>query len=210
MTAPSLALALALVAAAEFAPARLLSGGLPPAPPNVTTWGWVALDVTVDAAGRPQRIDPVLGTAPFAEPVERAVAGWSFEPARDSETPVDSHVLVVVAYRAPVLLNDATATPPTVATGPATPAPVAITPPVYPPQALGDALVLVELLVDPEGAVSARRVVRSGGGFDGAALDAAARWRFRPARRAGAPVASYVYLGFGFRQPIVGSVKKSP
>ncbi len=198
----------ALTETAKFSPARLRAGALPPAPPNAAGWGWVALDVAVDSGGRPQGIERLHGAAPFAELVERAVAGWSFEPARDGEDAVDGHVLVVAAYRPPVLLNDAAAAAPAVAAGPTTPAPTVMTPPLYPPHVLGDAVVIVEVLVGPDGAIQERRVVQSGGGFDQAALDAAARWRFRPAHRAGAPVASYAYLAFGFRQPVVAAIRK--
>lgn len=200
----------AWLGAAEFTPARLAGGSLPPAPPTAVGWGWVAFAVEVDTGGRPHRIERLAGTPPFADLVEQALARWSFEPARDGDDAVDGHVLVVAAYRPPVLVNDATATPPSFAAPPGTPAPVALTPPVYPPQAVGDGVVIVELLVGAGGAVEDRRIVQSGGGFDQAALDAAKAWRFRPARRAGSPVPSYVYLAFGFRQPVVAPVKKTP
>jgi TonB family protein len=199
-----------LAGAGEFTPARLRAGAVPAAPPNVTTWGWVALDVSVDTAGRPQQITRLYGAAPFAELVEQAVAAWSFDPAREDRDAVDSHVLVVVVYRPPVLLNDATAVPPTVAASRAVPAPLVITPPLYPPQVLGDAVVLLEVTVGPDGLPRERRVVQSGGGFDAAALDAAAAWRFRPAERAGVPVPAAVYLAFAFRQPVVRRDRPAP
>ncbi len=46
-------------------------------------------------------------------------------------------------------------------------------------------------------------VVRSRSGFDIAAVNAARRWRFRPATRDGQPVRSVAYLVFGFREPVV-------
>jgi TonB family protein len=85
---------------------------------------------------------------------------------------------------------------------PDVPVPTTMVPPVYPPRALGNGVVIVELAVDASGAVKNTRVVRSAGGFDGAALDAARKWQFRPAQRAGAAVPSYAYIVFGFRQPI--------
>jgi TonB family protein len=63
-------------------------------------------------------------------------------------------------------------------------------------------VVIVELAIDESGAVKGARVVRSGGGFDSAAVDAARQWQFRPAQRAGTPVPSYAYIVFGFRQPV--------
>jgi TonB family protein len=72
----------------------------------------------------------------------------------------------------------------------------------YPPNALGDGVSVIEVRVGSTGATGDVRVVQSGGGFDGAALDTAKRWRFRAAQRDGSPVVSFVYLVFGFRQPV--------
>ena len=46
------------------------------------------------------------------------------------------------------------------------------------------------------------RVMGPGGGFAEAALQAARRWTFRPAQRAGAAVRARPYLYFSFRQPL--------
>jgi len=75
--------------------------------------------------------------------------------------------------------------------------------PPYPPNVVGDGVVLVEVLVTPQGGVGRARVIGAGTGFDPAALDAARQWVFRPARRADRPVPACAYLIFGFRAPLV-------
>ena len=62
---------------------------------------------------------------------------------------------------------------------------------------------LVEVTVDGAGAVKDARVIGSAPPFDQAAIDAARRWRFRPARVDGHATAGYAYLVFGFPQPVI-------
>lgn len=68
------------------------------------------------------------------------------------------------------------------------------TPPRYPNRALDDRIsgsVVVQFVVDPRGRTKEIKVVQSTpqGVFDHAAMDAIARWRYRPARYDGRPVA---------------------
>jgi protein TonB len=60
--------------------------------------------------------------------------------------------------------------------------------------------VVIETRVDPDGGVSAARVIRSSGhrALDASARRAVLRSRFRPARRAGRPVASAVRVPVRF------------
>ena len=63
---------------------------------------------------------------------------------------------------------------------------------------------IVEVLVGLDGSVRSAAVVRStASGFNSSAVRAASNWRFRPAEREGRRVPAYVYLVFGFRQPVV-------
>jgi vitamin B12 transporter len=65
-----------------------------------------------------------------------------------------------------------------------------------------EATVLLELTIDSAGAVANARVLEPAGhGFDEAALAAAPRLRFAPARRAGEPVVAIVRYPFSFRAP---------
>jgi protein TonB len=67
---------------------------------------------------------------------------------------------------------------------------------------VADGVVLVEVLVGPDGRVRAASVTSGSPGFDDVALTAARGWSFRPARRNGRPVAAFAYLVFGFRRPL--------
>ena len=65
-------------------------------------------------------------------------------------------------------------------------------------------VVLVEVSVDGAGMVKDARVIGSAPPFDQAALDAARKWRFQPARVNGHATPAYAYLVFGFPQPVTG------
>jgi TonB family protein len=84
------------------------------------------------------------------------------------------------------------------------PFPLLITTPLYPPHAGSHTghVVLVEVEVGEDGDVADSRIVRSSPGFDGVSLDAGRSWKFRPARHGGRAVSSYVYIVFGFREPV--------
>lgn len=189
-------------AVAQYTPARLKSGAAPPPPRNTVGWAWDVAGVRVDVhgdAGHDQSLFATVGSAGF---VWKTAITWSFEPARDGGLPVESHVLIAACYRPAALAAGPDSQPPSVAASPVVPSPTTMVPPAYPPRALGDGVVIVELRIDATGTVTGARVVQSASGFDQAALDAARKWRFRPAQRAGAPVPAYVYLIFGFRQPV--------
>jgi TonB family protein len=75
----------------------------------------------------------------------------------------------------------------------------------YPEQALSrglEATVLLGLSIDEQGQVTAADVLEPAGhGFDEAAREAALRFRFEPARRAGAPIAAKIRYPFAFELP---------
>ena len=189
-----------LAAAGE--PARLVSGDVPAPPYGTRAAGVVAYDVTVDARGAVTGVRPLRQLEPFSGPLEQAIAGWSFEAAREGGVAAEGHVLVAGLYRPAALMFPA---PPPPAAPPAgggpVPVPRSVAVPPYPPNAMGDALVLVEIDVGEDGGVTSTRVVGAGSGFDGAAQDAARAWRFAPALAAGRPAPSRAYVVFGFRQP---------
>ena len=83
------------------------------------------------------------------------------------------------------------------------PLPVTTVDPSYPATSLEKGVVLIEALVSEKGLVTEAKVMASSSpAFDEAALAAARQWRFRPSRVAGRAVGTYVYLLFGFPQPI--------
>src|SRR4051812_16878571 len=62
----------------------------------------------------------------------------------------------------------------------------------YPPDAQGDAAVLLELVVEPDGTVSSARVTEGAEAFAEPARKAVLGWRFTPALRGGTPVAARI------------------
>ena len=90
----------------------------------------------------------------------------------------------------------------------ATPASPVVIPPraletsaAYPSGAAGEAVVVLALVVDRDGAVSSVEVVEGDEPFATAAADAAARWRFEPARRDGQPVAARIRFELRYSPP---------
>jgi TonB family protein len=165
------------------------------------------LQVVVDETGRVAQMTPLRASPLPTDLLMPAVGRWQFRPAVDQGVVVSSRVLVAAIFRPPQLDNS-----PTLGTSPVDraapsdeiPFPIATQTPPYPPAAIGEGVVLVELLVGADGRVQQLRLATGAGGFDQAALDAARRWSFRPARSNGRTVEAYAYLVFGFRQPVVG------
>jgi TonB family protein len=210
----SLVLALCVVASVTAVdpptPARYLAGPVPPLLVRAVGGGQLFLEVSVGSRGVVDTVTPLRTTPPSTEPLVGAVGAWRFQPAEElpptgGRRGVASKVLVVAVYRPPSLLEG-----PTVGDAPQdvasasdeTPFPIVHPAPKYPVNALGDGVVLLEVRVEPSGAVTDARVVQSARSFDGPALDAARQWTFRPARLHGRPVATLAYLIFGFRQPV--------
>jgi TonB family protein len=55
------------------------------------------------------------------------------------------------------------------------------------------------VLVDDKGRIVKARVIQSVPGLDEAALDAAKKWQFEPARKGGKPVATILHMPVAFR-----------
>ena len=210
----SVVLGLPAIVTAEFVPAEYRSGTLPAIPIAAVSGGEVFLDVHVDAAGRVADVRVLRATPPFTEEVVAAVRGWQFLPAEDDlagdaggvrrRIPVDAHVFVAAVYRPPTLNGPTLGDPPKDLANPseALPAALAWPMPVYPADAIFDGVVLAEAQVGADGRIDRARLIRSTPVFSQAALDALRAWTFRPARVAGRPVASRVYVVFAFRQPV--------
>lgn len=197
---------LASLASAGFEQPRFKSGTMPVQPRRVTGWGQVFLEVGVDQAGRVDRVNLLSNTPPFGGILQGAVRPWQFAPATEDGRPVPSRVLVAAVFRPAALFDNPTqGTPPQdlALASDAIPLPIAIDLPRYPPTALGDGIVLVEVRVGSDGLVNLASVVSTPSGFDESAIQAARRWRFRPATRAGGPIAAFAYLLFGFRAPVI-------
>jgi TonB family protein len=194
------------VAGQGFVPARLVSGSVPERPPvQAVGGGEVHLQLAVGDDGAVTRVATLRDTPPFTELLRAAVASWQFAPATEDSRATQTSVLVAAVFRPPVLLGPAPGTPSREVGPPCTEIPFPVTSVVapYPPTALGDGLVLVEVTVDADGKVADARGVQAPAPFGSAALDAARQWRFRPACRRDHPVPATAYLVFGFRPPVM-------
>jgi len=205
-----------LAAQESYAPARYARGA-PPALPAMTVGGGQAfLELTIRSNGTVESVRPIRSTPPFTQVLNNAVAGWQFTPALETTIDVDgkpvgprnvpSKVLVASMFRAPTLLTPTLGEQPADVGAPSADVayPSSTPEPPFPPRALAAGIVLIEASVDTAGNVANARVIASSPAFDQAALDAARRWRFRPARIKGRAMPTYAYLVFGFPQPVTG------
>jgi TonB family protein len=200
-----------------FMSARYVSGDLPVAPPLAVSGGEVFLEVLVADDGRVDSIRTLRTTPPFTDAVINAVRGWRFNPATEvaapstgqagaSTRPVAESVFVAATFAPPALNGPTLGQPPQDVLSPSDeiPMPSAASPAAYPPRAMGDGTVLVEVTIDGSGVLADAQVVTSSPAFDAAALAAASSWSFRAARRNGITVTTHAYLLFAFRQPVIG------
>jgi TonB family protein len=74
--------------------------------------------------------------------------------------------------------------------------------PAYPPTAIGDGVVLVEIDMSAQAKPCGYRIVGPASGFDAAALDAVRLWRFGAPQAADAKDRLFVYALLGFRAPL--------
>lgn len=196
-----------VAAAAEFIPARRVDGVAPPLPPP-TAVGWLEemIDLAVDARGRVGNVKALRATTRPPHLLAPVAATWRFRPAAVGGRPASSHVLAVALIRPPQLFDGPTlGTEPTTFAAPPIdlPVPTVLHRPRYPPLAVGNSLVLVEVLVGPDGHVRAADIAEGTAPvFNDEALRAARNWVFRPAHHKGDPVSAYAYIAFGFRQPL--------
>ena len=191
------------IAAAQpaYSPARYLSGALPAVPVQAVSGGEVFLDVLVAADGHVDSIRTLRTTPPFTDAVVNAVRGWRFTPATDGAA---SPVLVAALFAPPTLNAPTLGQPPqdVASSSDGAPAIVAATQAGYPPRAMSDGTVLVEVTIDDSGKPTDARIIVSSPAFDAAALAAARSSSFTPAHRSGRAVMTRAYLLFGFRQPV--------
>jgi TonB family protein len=203
-------LAASVAGVAEAQTSSRLRQGFVPAPRGEAYGGGqVVLELMIDPAGRVTAADALLATPPFTDAVADAARRWRFEPAtaiiKERLTPVASRVLLVAVFR-----------PPSLYAGPApgaepqrhgtpsddVPWPVSLAMPAYPPTAVGDGLVLVEIEMNRRGTARGAYVLTPQSGFDRAALDAVDGWRFTPPARPAIAEPLFVYAILGFRSPV--------
>jgi TonB family protein len=200
----------------QFAPARYIAGEPPGVWVEAVSGGEVFVEVAVTKAGHAGAVTALRAAPGFTEYVLATLRDWRFQPAfqmgaavsadgvRIAPGPTQSKVLVACVFRPPVLIGptfgepsrDVRVAPDDVAFPMST-----VTPP-YPPLALADATVVVEVTVGITGNVLSASAVRSVPGFDEAALAAARQWKFRPARIHRLLEETLAYIVFVFRRPV--------
>lgn len=198
-------------------PAKYLGGEVPPLPRLAVGGGEVVAELTVGDDGRVAAVRPLRTTPPFAERLAAVARGWRFSPAEEervdpakpnvsTRVAVSSKVLLIGKFRPPVLRGPTLGEVPKDVAGPSEDVvfPLTTVMPRYPPSARAGGQVLIEARVAADGAVSEVKVLQAQPPFESAALSALEQWTFRPARRAGVAVPSFVYIVFGF-PTIVGN-----
>lgn len=191
--------------------ARLRAGAAVPAPPVLAVGGGeVVLDLTIGPDGGVTAVTPVRATPPFTDLVAGAVGGWRFDPARTlvkrALQATEGHVLVMAVFRPPQVYASPAPGEPTEMVGkvnPELPAPGALSLPLsYPPRAVRDGAVLIEIELTAAGVPTAHLVMSPPSAFDSAALETVRTWRFDfPTKPTGA-TRLFAYAIVGFREPI--------
>ena len=211
--------ALAAQPQSTFVPPRISSAALPVPPPlTVAGGGEVLIEAIIDRSGAVTRPVLLRSTPPYAQYMLDAIARWRFLPARTAtpttpDTPVDAPVLIAAVYRPPAMFNAVTVgeSPKNLAVPSAEVAfPVALISPGYPPTAANSvtvSMVLFEVSLGENGEMKEARTIATDPAFESAARDALRQWRFRPALFRGRPAAAKAYVLFGFRPPVVSSVR---
>jgi len=203
-------------------PAQLVDGAAPELPIAMLAGGQVFLELVIDLEGRVAGVKVLRASPSLTTVVTTAVASWRFEPSRTTvETVTQSLRFSVASSRIGRVFVGAIFHPPTAGAStlgrepsegdpadPETPFPTTIAMPSFPTSAFGGGIVLTEVHVESDGTVSDVCVLGSAPPFDGAALEAARKFRFRPAVVAGKAVPAYAYLLFGFPAPITGELER--
>jgi outer membrane biosynthesis protein TonB len=213
VTVLAMLFSLAASAEAQLEPtaARLLAGApVPLAPPLLIGGGEVVLDLTVGTDGSVMRIDAIRSTPSYTELMTGAVRAWRFEAAKGSVKgvvqPIEGHALVLAVFRPPDVYSAPARGVPTTITGePSAELPrvgVLEKPLMYPPRAVRDGTVLIEVELTAAAVARGHRVMSPPSAFDGAALETVKSWRFDyPLQPTGASQL-FVYAVVGFREPI--------
>ncbi len=181
-------------------PALFREGELPELPILAPGGGLVVLELDVTETGYVSSIIDLESPAGFVELVRDQVEFWLFEVAMEEGEPVPSKVMVATLFRAPVLHGgQPPQNVPSKKASPNVPYPLVTVTPNFPPTALWDGAVLVEVEVDAEGNVVAADTLLATPPFEEVSLRAASQWSFRPAASGEATVA---YIIFVLRQPV--------
>jgi outer membrane biosynthesis protein TonB len=199
----ALFLGLSFLAALESSVGPRFAGGkAPDLPPLAANGGLVGLELRIAPSGIVEDAIVIDDAPPFTEELKRVVRLWRFQPRRENGARVEGRVALIALFRGQTLVGGGTPVPARISRPSSEiPYPTSTATPAYPPRALYSGVVMFEVEVDANGAITHMTVLDDKEGFAPAAAEAAEQFRFRPAENAGNPVSSRAVLVFGFPQP---------
>lgn len=209
-------------AGSTYQPAQYRDGALPALAPLALAGGEVVLEVAVGRDGSVTGVKTLRTLPPYTAGLNTVVKTWRFVPAELTEqasgttrpaTQLVASTVLVVGLFGPPSLNTPTLgdRPRDIASeADGTPFPMTLSSPTFPLLAHSGGVVLIETKISVDGRPTDSRVIRSSPPFDKPALDALARWRFRPARIRGLTAPTLAYIIFAFQQPVTGAAPGRP
>jgi TonB family protein len=188
-----------------YTPPEIESAPAPAHPAQTVEGGTVAFEAQVNRQGSIEDLRLLLDRPPFTESARQSVSQWRFVPAR-KEAAIDSKVGVFVLFRQRALFT----------TGPAKQQydwllpederaafPTTITYPRYPANTVAEGVVILQLHIDPRGAIGTIKVIRDVPPLTAAAQAAVEEWTFSPARSEGQTVPGTAVVAISFVRPFV-------
>jgi TonB family protein len=195
-----------------YAPPEVISAGDAYAPYQILTDGLFVLDVRLNEDGAIQRIEALRDPGSMLGAAKTSLRGWKFQPASEDGKPKASRLTVAFLYR-PTSYIGVRPVPPKDFV-PVIPhdqsdegseyVPVGILSfayPDYPVNSVAWGSVVVQVTVDTVGDVKDVNLLHRMATFNGFALDALKKWRFRAATFRGKPVTSKIAIAFIFHTP---------
>jgi TonB family protein len=164
-------------------------------PPQAFMGGTVVAKLQF-AGSNVKEVTILSGKEPFKGACISALSKW-----RTSE-PKQNEVLAIVHFRQPHLqfIGGGKEKPDPSARKESLPYPTDITSPSYPPNALGQGVVVLRTDISAEGRVTDIQVVRSLGALTDASIEAVRKWQFAPPRDSyGKTASSSAYVVFVYR-----------
>jgi len=193
--------AAAAKAVRRFEPVRVVSTAATLYPDGSTSSGTVILLVMVERTGEVGTIQVVRGLPKLTEAAQRSVRQWKFEPAKLNGERVAAPVLAAFSF------NLSLPSPPEPDLGsptrktplPYEPIRIVSTAPARNPAAdVAFGTVTLQVVIDATGSVSAVEVIDGISPLSQEAERSVREWKFRPARFAGAALASPMVASFIF------------
>jgi TonB family protein len=171
----------------------------PEFPPNSVLGGTVVAELHF-VAGGVKNVKILSGDGPFVNSCKSALEKWH------TDSKLESDELIIVHFRQPYLFYLSNPREEIHAAKPkkSLPYPIYIVQPSYPPDALAQGSVVLQLDISAEGQISDVHIVKSLGVLTQTSIDAVRQWKFAPARDTrGNATASHAYAVLVYRFPLI-------